>query len=224
MIERDVYFSIRKIGESDLRNCSAARTSRIPPGTWNRANLEVAGTIDPFDRKSSRAGFGLEGGGGSCQFRTRAESVLRGCTNLPRLASYVFMYSLVMNCETRAVLPTPESPSSTTLYLETLSSMSLSVLAPCPLQQEPSNGDLSPDTLLFLRIEAGASIENFDISSISQTDISRADHEHETSRDEKSRSGKRRFLSTFVRTWKDAISTVRLPGRKRRHDSFPYSR
>lgn len=58
-----------------------------------------------------------------------------------------------MNCETKAVFPTPESPSKTTLYFEILSSTSLSVLAPCPLQQEPSNGDLSPDTLLFLQAE-----------------------------------------------------------------------
>lgn len=36
---------------------------------------------------------------------------------LPRLASYVCMYSEVINCETRAVLPTPESPNMTTRYL-----------------------------------------------------------------------------------------------------------
>lgn len=73
--------------------------------------------------------------------------------SLPKLASYVFMYSLVMNWETRAVFPTPESPRSTTRYLDTSSISSLSVLSaptPCPLQQEPSNGDLSPETLLFL--------------------------------------------------------------------------
>lgn len=58
-----------------------------------------------------------------------------------------------MNCETKAVFPTPESPSKTTLYFEILSSTSLSVLMSCPLQQEPSNGDLSPDTLLFLQTE-----------------------------------------------------------------------
>lgn len=78
---------------------------------------------------------------------------VRGCIDLPRLASYVFMYSLVMNCETKAVFPTPESPSKITLYFEMVSSMSLSVLASCPLQQEPSNGDFSPDTLLFLKAE-----------------------------------------------------------------------
>lgn len=37
--------------------------------------------------------------------------------SLPKLASYVCMYSDVINCETRAVLPTPESPSITTRYL-----------------------------------------------------------------------------------------------------------
>lgn len=86
------------------------------------------------------------------------ESTLKFCTpierySLPKLASYVFMYSLVMNWETRAVFPTPESPRSTTRYLDTSSISSLSVLSaptPCPLQQEPSNGDLSPETLLFL--------------------------------------------------------------------------
>lgn len=36
---------------------------------------------------------------------------------LPKDASYVFMYSDVMNCETNAVFPTPDSPRSTTLYL-----------------------------------------------------------------------------------------------------------
>lgn len=63
------------------------------------------------------------------------------------------MYSLVMNCETRAVFPTPESPSITTRYLEISSISSLSLLSatPCPLQQEPSKGDLSPETLLFLQ-------------------------------------------------------------------------
>lgn len=87
---------------------------------------------------------------------------VRGCTDLPRLASYVFMYSLVMNCETRAVFPTPESPSKITLYFEIVSSMSLSVLASCPLQQEPSNGDFSPETLLFLEAEEKKNIENCD--------------------------------------------------------------
>jgi len=51
---------------------------------------------------------------------------------LPRDASYVFMYSDVMNCETNAVLPTPDSPRSTTLYLgissETLDSPKLKSL------------------------------------------------------------------------------------------------
>jgi hypothetical protein len=75
----------------------------------------------------------------------------------------VFIYSLVINCETRAVFPTPESPSRTTLYLEILSSLSLSVLAPCPLQQEPSNGDLSPDTLLFLRTQREEGLRIFGI-------------------------------------------------------------
>lgn len=37
--------------------------------------------------------------------------------NLPRLASYVCMYSDVINCDTNAVLPTPESPNNTTRYL-----------------------------------------------------------------------------------------------------------
>lgn len=42
-----------------------------------------------------------------------------GCLpcHLPRLASYVCMYSDVMNCETSAVLPTPASPIITTRYL-----------------------------------------------------------------------------------------------------------
>lgn len=37
--------------------------------------------------------------------------------NLPRLASYVFIYSDVINCETSAVFPTPASPIITTRYL-----------------------------------------------------------------------------------------------------------
>lgn len=81
--------------------------------------------------------------------------------NLPKLASYVLMYSLVMNCETKAVLPTPESPRRTTRYFG-ISSISLSELSPAtpwPLQQEPSNGDRSPETLLFLqRFHKGNSI------------------------------------------------------------------
>jgi len=42
-----------------------------------------------------------------------------------------------------------------------LSSLSLSVLAPCPLQQEPSNGDLSPDTLLFLQTQRKEALRIF---------------------------------------------------------------
>lgn len=38
--------------------------------------------------------------------------------DLPKLASYVCMYSEVINCDTRAVFPQPESPSITTRYLE----------------------------------------------------------------------------------------------------------
>lgn len=37
--------------------------------------------------------------------------------NLPRLASYVCMYSDVVNCDTNAVLPVPASPNNTTRYL-----------------------------------------------------------------------------------------------------------
>lgn len=37
--------------------------------------------------------------------------------NLPRLASYVCIYSEVMNCDTKAVLPVSASPNKTTLYL-----------------------------------------------------------------------------------------------------------
>lgn len=35
----------------------------------------------------------------------------------PKLASYVCIYSEVINCETNAVFPTPESPNNTTRYL-----------------------------------------------------------------------------------------------------------
>lgn len=38
--------------------------------------------------------------------------------DLPKLASYVCMYSDVMNCETSAVLPVPASPIRTTRYLQ----------------------------------------------------------------------------------------------------------
>lgn len=79
-------------------------------------------------------------------------------THSPRLASYVFMYSDVMNCETRAVFPTPESPNITTRYFGTSTSsgepkgVESTVWYPDP-QHDPSNGDLSPDTLLALKQE-----------------------------------------------------------------------
>lgn len=38
--------------------------------------------------------------------------------DLPKLASYVCIYSDVMNCETSAVLPVPASPIITTRYLQ----------------------------------------------------------------------------------------------------------
>lgn len=61
------------------------------------------------------------------------------------------MYSDVMNCDTRAVLPTPASPKVTTRYLGTSTSLVESneseptLWYPEP-QQEPSKGDRSPDT------------------------------------------------------------------------------
>lgn len=56
--------------------------------------------------------------------------------NLPRLASYVCIYSEVINCETSAVLPTPESPSITTRYLKIKSSV---LVAAAVSSGEPCN-------------------------------------------------------------------------------------
>lgn len=61
-----------------------------------------------------------------------------------------------MNCDTNAVFPTPASPSITTLYLGISTSsgdpngVESTVWYPDP-QQDPSNGERSPETLLALK-------------------------------------------------------------------------
>lgn len=61
--------------------------------------------------------------------------------NSPKEASYVFIYSEVMNWLTRAVFPTPASPKRTTLYFGTPGSSSPVTESVLTLvQQEPSHG------------------------------------------------------------------------------------
>lgn len=50
-------------------------------------------------------------------FKEIIQKYIENYLNLPSDASYVCIYSEVINCETKAVLPVPASPNRTTRYL-----------------------------------------------------------------------------------------------------------
>lgn len=64
-----------------------------------RARFESDGASDEEKMKQHSAG-------------KKEINFMKECSLLPREASYVFMYSDVMNCDTSAVLPTPEAPGA----------------------------------------------------------------------------------------------------------------